>query len=324
MVQYPSTALAILKKARCPNCNNKVLGWNEEVYSSWLKYLNGKNRDQLIKDTSFSNYVSLKYHFKKHPCYKKIAYIRKRYFRIVKTTVKNNIEDHPWLLGFYYADGFTRTNRTQLAFVPSKNEEIIADRIEKELKSLLEGEICINRDYIDNMIQVRTHSCELARSFPDKKSEKQFKKIWDSLNTESKKKLIAGFIDGDGSCQFDVGVNSIQVYSKIVPFILRPFKEFLSYFGHVSQQNYNLYLSPNIGKLLKPYIEKRNISSPYEGKVDTKKAFNFLKNDIPMREIARQMHKDRKTISLALKKVYGPSKIQIYLNRYNTKLNSNR
>jgi intein/homing endonuclease len=144
------------------------------------------------------------------------------------------------------------------------------------------------------------------------------------LSLESKKKFIAGFIDGDGSCQYSLGINSVQIYSKVVPFILTPFRETLSEFGYVSQKEYRLYLSPEVGKMLKPYTEKKNISSEYNGNVQVELSFELLKNNVPMREIARRLKKDRKTITLALKKVYGMPNIQPFLDAHNKKLKLDR
>jgi len=322
MVQYGTESLIKLRNVICNRCTKKVPSWDNEVYKCWLRYLKGADRQELIKDTRFSLYVSPRYYFRKHPCYKKISSIRKLAFRSVKIKIKGSLLNHPWLLGIYYADGYMRTRKTQLAFALGKNEGLIANHIESELRCIVSDKAHIARDWIGNMLQIRIHSTELCRLFPEKKNKQHFRKLWSKFNISSKIKFMAGFIDGDGSCQYDVGINSIQIYSKAVPFILEAFKNVLSRFGYVSQKGYKLYLSPPIGKLLKPYIEKRNISNAYAGKVNVKTAFKLLVNGMPMREISRKLHKDRKTITLALRKTYGWREIQHYLDAHNTKLNS--
>lgn len=324
MVQYDREALDKLNKSLCRNCDKNLLNWDKEVFSCWIKYLKGVDRKELISGTRFNQYSSLKYYFKDHPCYNKIASTKKRFFRPVKTKVLSDPKNYPWLIGLFYADGFIRTRKTQLAFVLGINEEKIVQRVEKELREIVGEKSRIARDIIGNMIQIRIHSSDLCRSMPDKKSREQFLEFWKNLGYNSKMQVIGGFIDGDGSCQYEVGINSIQIYSKVVPFILEPFKDFLSDLGYVSQKDYRIYISPAVGKILKPYVEKRNISTMYRGDVDIESAYKMLKENMAMREIARKLNKDRKTITLALKKVYGIDEIQKYLNLHNTKLNFNR
>lgn len=75
---------------------------------------------------------------------------------------------------------------------------------------------------------------------------------------------------------------------------------------------------------MKPYTIKRDITKPYKGSVNVDLAFRLLRSGLPMREIARRLNKDKKTITLALKRVYGYSKIKCYLDAHNTKLQFNR
>lgn len=324
MVQYSSESLATLNKVRCNRCKLKLPNWDDEIYKCWLLYINGADRQKLIKGSRFTLYVSPRYYFRKHPCYREISSVRKTLFRSVKTRVRGNLVDHPWLLGLYYADGFLRNRKSQLAFALGKNEKLIANQVRKELRKLLYGsKLNIAKDLIGNMLQIRIHSRELGILLPEKKNKKQFKKLWTSFNRSSKIKFIAGFIDGDGSCQYDVGINSVQIYSKLVPFVLKTFKKFLAEFGYVSLKDYRLYLSPTVGTMLKPYTEKRRIKVPYGGKIDAKTAFELMRNGLPMREIARRFHRDRKTITIALKKIYEPETIQHYLDLHNTKLHPN-
>lgn len=79
-----------------------------------------------------------------------------------------------------------------------------------------------------------------------------------------------------------------------------------------------LYLSPKVGLKLKPFLVKKDIKRPYNGSVDSQKALDLLKNGFSMRNIAKKLKKDRKTITLALKQVYGINLIQKYLDKNST------
>jgi len=307
-----------LQKAISKECYQTVPNWDNDIYTAWLRYLNGEDRETIIKGTRFSNFSSLKYQFRKHPCQKDIAKIRKT-FKKVKTRVNVPITNYPWLLGLYYADGCIR-NKSQLSFGLSLHEKLIVDRVFKELKEILGKNALITRELIGNMRQIRTSSVEICNQFP-KKDKEHFFNLWKRFTQKQKLDFIAGFIDGDGCCAFDVGINSIQVYSKDFLFILKEFKNLLSEYGYVSLNNNILYLSSNIGLKLKSFLVKKDIKRSYQGSVDVKKALNLLKNGISIYKISKMMGFSKKTVHLALKQVYGIKGIKKYTDK--TKLKRN-
>ncbi len=297
---YSAKSLEGLNKLVCKNCYKKVFSWDKEIYSCWLKYIKGYNRKKLIKNTHFLNPESLKVPFRKHPCYKKVAMFRKKWFRPSNKLSEIDFYKYPWLLGIYYADG-SISNKSKLTFALSLHESIIVNKIIKQLKEILGKDAHIVKEKIGNMYLIRTHGIEVCNKFPNKKLELEFLKIWKKFNNNQKLKFVAGYIDGDGSCSFDVGIDSIQVYSKKIPYLPAYFYKFLKQSGYVSLCNkYLVYFSPQVGRILKPFVLKRYIKRPYNGSVDVKKALNLLKTN-SLRQTARMMNFDKKTISLAIK-----------------------
>lgn len=315
---YGNRALKNLQRVICKNCKKKLKGWNDDVYTCWLRYMSGCDRKELIKGTHFTGYTSPRYYFKNHPCYKKIAKIRKLCFKAVKKHVNVSIKDYPWLLGIFYADG-SKHNESQLSFSLSLNEDIIAKQIVKELAKILGKKSHIVTELIGNMINVRTHSVELCDTFPDKNRENKLKDIWHLFNKEEKLKFIGGFIDGDGNCSFQDDINSIQLFSKR-KFILVLFKKFLLPYGYTSLKENSMYISPKIGLIIKEHTLKSNVKRPYVGNVNVEKALNMLRDGYSLRSISKLMDFDKKTISIALKRVYNKRMIQKFLDKNNTKL----
>lgn len=321
-MKYGSRGRNKLKEVICENCTTKLQNWGDEVFTCWIRYINGANRKNLVKGTRFTNYTSLKYYFKYHSCYKKIAKIRKIWFRPVKVTVNVQIQSYPWLLGIFYADGAIQ-NETQLSFGLAIHEKVIEDRIITELKEILGKNAHIVKEKIGNMRNVRVHSVELCDAFPNKQDKKIFLKIWNSFSIKEKFEFIGGYVDGDGSCSFEYGIDSIQIFSKVVPFILDFFHPFLNNYGYLSLKNFKLYISPKVGRKIKKFTLKRMINKPYHGKVDVKKAFEMLKKGMSVNKIAKRMNLNKKTVLLALKITYGKEKLEKYykLHRKTKKLN---
>lgn len=315
---YGSRALKLLKKSICKNCKRRLPNWDDDVYTCWLRYVNGCDRTEIIRNTRFSLYVSPRYYFRNHPCYRKIARIRKLWFRPVKMYVNISLQEHPWLLGIFYADGSKHTG-SQLSFALSLNEDIIAKKIVKELKKILGKKSHIVTEMIGNMINVRTHSVELCDVFPNKNNKKELVDVWRLFNRIEKLNFIGGYVDGDGSCQFQDDINSIQLFSKRT-FVLVLFKEFLIKYGYTSLNGSLMYISPKVGSIIKGYTLKAKIKKPYTGSVDTEKALNMLRSGFSLRLISKLMNFDKKTISIALKRVYNKRLVQKYLDRNNTKL----
>lgn len=310
MVNYSTRDKLKLKNVICNKCYKRADSWDDEIYIIWLRYLEGEDRNKIVNGTRYLSFHSLKYQFKKHPCYNKIANIRK-YFKGVKTNVNGvNFLEYPWLLGLYFADGFIR-NRSQLAFGLSMHEELIENKVFEELKQILGENAHIKRELIGNMRQIRTHSIELCDAFP-KKNKDSFYNLWNQFSERDKMEFIGGLIDGDGSCSFDVGVNSVQIFSKFFPFMLEEFRDLLSKYGYVSllKEGNCLYLSPKVGLAIKPYLVKRYIKRPYNGAVDVKRAFELLKQGVSVCKISKIMGFNKKTVNLALKQVYGMETIK--------------
>ncbi len=307
-MSYGSRSLLKLKVALCKDCFGRSVNWTDHIYSEWLKYLKGQPLE-------LRTHKTLQYHFKKHPCYNKIAKIRKN-FKKTKTHVKKPITNYPWLLGLYYADGFVR-NKSQLAFALSMHEELIEDRVCRELKEILTKNANVRKEFIGNMRQVRIHSTELCDYFPDKYNEQVFLKLWNKFTRWQKLEFIAGFIDGDGSCAFDVGITAIQAYSKELTFLLKKFYELLFNFGYVSllDNRHKLYISPKVGLILKKHIVKKDVKRPYNGSVDVQRAFQLLKKGQSVCSIAKEMSFNKKTVNLALRQVYGYDRIKKLFNR---------
>ena len=170
------------------------------------------------------------------------------------------------------------------------------------------------------VIQVRVHSIAICDVMPNKKNKDDFLKIWNDFNEKEKLKFIGGFIDGDGVCAFSDGIDSIQLYSKSVPFILEPFLQLLYHCGYVSLKGYKMYISPKVGRHLKPFIIKRNIVQPYKGSVPLKMALDKLQQGSSIRAIAKELGYDKKTITLSLKRYYTKEVIQPFIDSHNTKL----
>ncbi len=311
---YRSLAIIELKKIVCNRCKRNLQNWDDETFKCWLKYIDGCDRKNLVFGTRFSSYGSLKYHFRGHPCYKKIAIFRKKWFRKILASIKSNPINYPWLLGLFYADG-TLHMGSQLSFSLSKHERIIADSVVKQLNEILDRPHIVLEN-IGNMINVRSHSIELCDSFPKKNNKNKFESIWENYSNLQKMQFIAGFIDGDGSCSFEDDIDSIGVYSKQVPFLLENFHLFLSKFGYVSLKENKLYISPKVGTIIKKEALKRFIKKPYSGSVDTKKCYKFLKSGFSIRKIAKTMNFDKKTITIALRRVYGKNKIERYVRKH--------
>jgi len=313
---YGNRAFAELRRALCDSCYVKHFEWDEDTFLCWIRYINGIDREDLIKNTRFNSYVSLKSHFRKHSCYSKIARIRKQWFRPIKGFLNKPIKEHPWLLGLFYADGYIR-NKSQLSFALSMHESLIEDRAFLLLKDITSPNTHIVKEFVGNMRQIRLHSTEVCDGFPIKKDKIFFLRLWNTFNEEQKLHFIAGFIDGDGSCCFDVGINSIQLYSKNIPFIIKSFYEFLSRKGYISilDNGCKLYISPNVGLLLKPYLVKKDIKRVYNGNVDIKKAFELLEQGKSVYNIARVLGFSKKTVHSALKQVYGIEKIKMYTDK---------
>ena len=297
---YSTKSLKELSKLICKNCYKNIPKWNNDTYNCWLKYIKGCNRKDLIKNSHFLNPESLKVPFRKHPCYSEIAMFRKGWFRPTNKLDKINFCQYPWLLGLYYADG-SISNGNKLTFALSLHESIIVNKVIKQLKEILGKEANVVKEKIENMYLIRTHGIEVCCNFPKKKSKLEFLKILDKFNNNQKLKFISGYVDGDGSCAFDVGIDSIQIYSKKVSYLPNYFYKFLKQFGYVSLiRKYIVYFSPQVGRILKPFILKRYVKRPYNGSVDIKKALNLLKTN-SLRQTAKIMNFDKKTISLAVK-----------------------
>jgi len=314
---YGANALEKLKVIKCKNCFKKPDDWSDIIYTKWLKYINGCDKQDLIKNTKFSYFKSVTYHFKKHLCYKKIAKVRKDWFRYCKRYDGIKVRD-PWLLGLYYADG-SKTNNGKLSFFLSYHESKIVAQVIKKVKSIFGKNLYVKVDLVGNMYVIRMHGLDLCNKFPYKQDKKNFAKLWINFTKNEKFKFIAGFIDGDGCCSFEDDIYSIQAYIKCTPFILPAFYKFLKKFGYVSvNRRYCLYISPKIGKLICPLTMKRTIKKEYKGTVDVKTAYCLLSKGYYLRTIAKVMGFDKKTIAIALKRVYGKRCIQRYLDT-NTK-----
>lgn len=312
-MRFSTDSLERLDNVLCNNCYKKVSSWNDDIYKCWIRYIKGYIRKELIKNTYFSNPESLKMQFRKHPCYIKIAKIRKT-FQPIKSEVKNSPLNYPWFLGLYYADGCIK-NKTQLCFGLSFHELLIENKVYNILKEILSDSAHIVREQVGNMRQVRTHSIELCTKLPKKKEKNEFFNLWRSFNKTEKLKFIAGFIDGDGSCSFDVGINTVQIYSKQIPFLLKRFYSFLSQYGYISflDNGYRLYLSSIVVSKLKKYLIKKDINRPYNGSVNVKKAFSLMKKGVSIYKISKIFGCHRKTVNLALKQVYGIELISKYI-----------
>ena len=311
MILYSSNGLEKLKHVLCSKCKTKPNYWSKDIFRCWLRYIKVCDRKYLINGTRFASYFSLKPHFRKHPCYKNIARIKKL-IKPVKYRVKIPVAKFPWLLGLYYADG-SKHSGTQLSFGLSLHERIIADKALEYLYKILGKDAHIVIEKIGKMLNVRTHSTELCRAFPDKRDEKLFSSIWKKFDDKDKLEFIGGYIDGDGSCSFEDGITSLQIFSKIVSFIPRKFYLFLHRYGYMSLKDFTLYLSPTVGRTVKPFTLKQYIKKPYSGKIDTQKVFELLKEGISIRKIAKQMDCNKKTISLALRRVYGGLELEKYI-----------
>lgn len=319
---YGEHAKEELKKVLCEKCFEKHPEWSDEIYNSWLLYIKGADRKEVIENTHFSYFKSIYYHFKKHCCYKKIAKARKIWFKYIKNFEYVQLNEYPWLVGLFYADG-SISNDTKLAFALSLHEKIIVNEVVKHLRDIIGDEMHIAVDKIGNMYSVRFHSTELCRKFPNKKDKDKFLKLWKNFNKKEKMRFISGFIDGDGSCSFEDDINSISIYNKDQPFILGAFYTFLRQYGYVSLPNKNrLYISPKVGIILKPFILKRHIKKPYIGSVDVDKALEMLKNGNSVYKISKIMKFDKKTVLLALKRVYGKQLIAKYFKRNKTRKQS--
>jgi lambda repressor-like predicted transcriptional regulator len=314
---YGSRALKLLKKSICKNCKKRLPNWDDDVYTCWLRYLNGCDRTEIIRGTRFSLYVSPRRYFRYHPCYRKIARIRKLWFRPVKMYVNVSLKDHPWLLGIFYADG-SKHDGSQLSFALSLNEDIIAKKIVKELKKILGKKSHIVTEMIGNMINVRTHSVELCDAFPNKNNKKELVDVWRLFNRAEKLNFIGGYIDGDGSCQFQDSINSIQLFSKRTS-VLGLFKEFLTKYGYTSLNGSLMYISPKVGSIIKPFTLKQYIKKIYMGSVDIKKALTLLEYGISVRKISKIMRFDKKTILIGLRRTYDKKKIQVLINKNESK-----
>lgn len=306
---YGKRALEELEHVKCDGCERRVPGWTNEIYKSWKRYVNGADRNYLVEGTSFSSYVSLKYHFRKHPCYKKVAKVRKRWFRPTKKYCDVIIRNFPWLLGLFYADGYIR-NGSQIAFALSAHESAIADEVVRQLKEILGKQSHIVKSMVGNMYEVRFHSVEFCENFPDKRDKDSFLSIWKGFSVKEKMQFIGGFIDGDGGCSFEDGINSIQIYSKNQVFVLDSFFTFLKQHGYISLRRNKLYLSPSVGLILRPFTVKRKIKKHYTGKVDVVKALNHLKCGTSAYRISKIMGFNKKTVLLALKRSYGKHLIE--------------
>jgi len=293
-------------------------GWDREVSICWKRYLKGYDRKELIKGTRFTLYVSPRYYFRKHPSYKYVAKIRKSILRRVKSVVKTPIEKYPWLLGLYYADGSMHSD-SQLSFSLSFHEKIIEDRVVKELREIMSDGVHISCDIIGHMRSVRIHSVELCDTLPKKSDKISFLHIWKKITSKEKLEFIAGFIDGDGSCAFEDGIYSIHLYSKIAPYLIPYFKMFLKMYGYCSVKTYSMYLSPTIGKIIKPFTMKQYIRKPYVGSVDVEKAFELLKGGTSVRKVAKMFDKDKKTISIALRRSFDKELIEPLIDSHRTK-----
>ena len=195
------------------------------------------------------------------------------------------------------------------------HEELTETRVCNELREILGENAHISREFIENMRQIRTSSIELCDQFP-KKNEEEFIKLWGNFSEKQKLEFIAGFIDGDGSCAFDVGINSIQIYSKDFPILITIFAEVLRPLGYVSilSNGHKLYLSPSVGLMLKPLLVKKDIKRPYHGSIDVKQAHDLLSKGISVYKISKMMNKAKKTVHLALKQVYGINHIKQLTN----------
>jgi len=306
--------LSILKNSLCKKCFEKHQDWSNEIYSCWKKYIGGATEKEIIKDTHFTRLVSVMYHFRKHICYKKISSVRRRWLRPVKTHVIVSPKEFPWLLGLFYADGSIHDG-TQLSFGLAIHEKIIENRVVQELKQILGNSAHIVTETVGNMRNVRTHSVELCDKLPSKNNDKEFLKLWEIFTTKKKLEFIGGLIDGDGSCSFEDGINSIHLFSRLVPFILNPFKSFLSKYGYVSLTGNELYISPKVGFFIKKFTLKKDIKKPYLGGVNVNKAFSLLKNGISVYKISKIIGFNKKTILIALKRVYGKRLIQKYFDK---------
>ena len=308
-----------LKKTLCNKCFNRYQDWSDEIYNSWLLYIKGADRKDIIKNTYFSNFKSIYQHFKKHECYKKIAKTRKLWFRPTKKFEHIELNKYPWLMGLFYADGTISASGTKLAFYLSLHEKIIANEVVENLQDLTGSKKPIAIDKIGNMYGVRYHSLELCEKFPNKKDSNAFIRLWKGFNEKERMRFLAGFVDGDGSCAFEDGINSIQIYNKDQPFVLDAFYSFLKQYGYVSVQKNKIYISPEIGVILKPFTIKRYIKKPYKGAVDVDKALKMLRNGVSVYKISKRMGFDKKTVYLALKRVYGKKLIEEYFKTNKTK-----
>lgn len=327
-MNYSNRYLRKLEEVTSSCCFEKVESWDESIYSSWLGYIKGEDRNILHKKTKFASFSSLKRYFRMHPCQPKISQQRKK-FRKIKTRLIGPITSCPWLLGLHFADGCVK-NKSQISFALSMHEKLIENRVEEELKKILGKNAHIAKEYVGNMRVIRTHSIELSDHLP-KKDKDGFTNLWKNFSRKEKIQFMAGFIDGDGSCAFDVGIESIQIFSKDFPYILKEFKHLFLGKGQVTLYNISnglmLYLSPPIGRLLKPFLIKKDIKRPYRGSVDVQRAMNLLKNKISIYQIAKDMSKSKKTVHLALKQVYGINEVKkytqltkrAYSDRYSTK-----
>lgn len=289
--------------------------WDSGVSKCWKRYVKGCDRKELIKGTRFTYFKSLVYHFRQHPSYKEIAKVRKTVFRRVKSLVMKKIEKYPWLLGLYYADGSTHMG-TQLSFSLSLHEKVIAERVIKELKEIMSDDAHIACDIIGHMTSVRIHSVELCCVLPKKSDEQSFFKIWRKFTTHQKLEFIGGFTDGDGSCSFEDRIYSIHIYSKIVPYLISYFKQVLGKYGYLSIHPYWIYLSPDIGHVIKPFTMKQYIQKAYAGSVDVDKAFRLLKSGTSLRKMAKIFGKDKKTISIALRRSFDRDLVENLIEKH--------
>lgn len=313
-MNYGEHAKKELEEVLCKKCFKKHPCWSDEVYSSWLLYIKGADRKEIIENTHFSALASLYPYFRKHECFKDIAKTRKKYFKHAKAVDDVQIAKYPWLLGLFYADGAIN-NGTKLSFYLSLHEMPIVHEVVKNLKTILGNKAHIAIDKVGNMYAVRFHGTELCRQFPSKNDKKLFLELWNNFNIKEKMSFISGFVDGDGSCSFEDGINSIHIYNKYQEFILESFFNLLKNRGYVSLKNGTLYISPNVGEMIKPFTIKRKIKKPYLGDIDVDIAFRMLKNGTSVRSISKNMGYDKKAILLALRRVYGKRSIDTHLSK---------
>ena len=305
-----------LNEAICKFCYEKPKEWDSEVYGSWLSYIKGAPHKEINKNTRFVNPASLYYYFRKHRCYKKLSFIQARWGAPVNKIGKFNLLDFSWLLGLYYADG-CKKNNNKLIFFLSLHEEKTAKRVFRDLKKIVGSKVSVFIKKERNMIFVYVCSVELCDYFPNKKEESEFIGLWSKFSSKQKLEFIAGFVDGDASTSFDVGINELQIYSKDVCFINQYFYDFLSQFGYVSilGDGYRLYCSKNVVLNFKEFTVKKSIKRPYNGKVDTKRALRLLRQGSSIWQVSQILGFNHKTVHLALKQVYGLKLTKKYTRR---------